>query len=98
MRGTLPFAADVRWLRGAFLTDLAPSSLIVLVRIVTSVDEFAPWLYRGGFLAVSALCVVVVAAVPRPASVVGCCSIGRRCAGLGSRSYSIYLCTGRWPS
>src|SRR5882757_825306 len=71
-RGTLPFAVRRPLLRGAFLTDAAALvALIVLVRIVTSVDEFTPWLYRGGFLAVSALGVVVVAAAPRPASVVG---------------------------
>jgi peptidoglycan/LPS O-acetylase OafA/YrhL len=95
-RGTFPILRRRPVLRGAFLTDLvAVVGLIVLIRIVTGVDEFTPWLYRGGFLAVSALCAVVVGAVPRPASLLGWLLDRAPLRWLGRRSYSIYLW--HWP-
>ena len=95
-RGTLPMLRRKVLLRGAFLTDLAGvAALVVLVRIVTGVDEFTPWLYRGGFLAISALCTVLVAATARRGSLLGRALELAPLRWLGSRSYSIYLW--HWP-
>jgi peptidoglycan/LPS O-acetylase OafA/YrhL len=96
VRGPLPFTRR-RLLRGAFLTDVAAAlALFALVRIVTGVDEFTPWLYRGGFLAVSSLGLVVVVAAPRPTSLVGWLLDRPPLRWLGQRSYSIYLW--HWPA
>jgi peptidoglycan/LPS O-acetylase OafA/YrhL len=83
-------------LRGAFLSDIAAlAALVGLGLTMARLDEFDPWLYRGGFLGVSALCVVAVAAVPRHGSAVGWVLDRAPLRWVGRRSYAIYLW--HWP-
>jgi peptidoglycan/LPS O-acetylase OafA/YrhL len=90
------FGIPKKVLRGAFLSDLlALAAGAALVWTMLRVDEFAPGLYRGGFLAVSALCMVLVAAVTRRHSLLGWLLDRRTLRWLGARSYAIYLW--HWP-
>ncbi|HEY1971612.1 MAG TPA: acyltransferase family protein [Pseudonocardia sp.] len=94
-RGRL-LAVRQRLPRGTLLTDAAALlALLGLALIVTRVNEFTPWLYRGGFLAASALGAVVVAAAPRRTSLLGRLLDHQPLRWLGQRSYSIYLW--HWP-
>lgn len=83
-------------LRSCLLSDAAAVlALLGLTRIVTGIDEFSPWMYRGGFLVVSALCMVAVLALTRPGSAVGWLLDRAPLRWVGARSYSIYLW--HWP-
>lgn len=71
--------------------------LVGLAWAVSQADEFDPRLYRGGFLAVAVLSVLVVAAAARPGPlgpVTGALS-ARPMVWLGRRSYAVYLWF--WP-
>ncbi len=77
-------------------TDLAGWAAIgLLLGAFVSVDEYTPWLYRGGFLAVALLTALVIRlALPtgtRLSAVIG----SRPFGWLGARSYGIYLW--HWP-
>ncbi len=65
--------------------------LIVILLMFLRAQEFAPFLYRGGFMLLSIATAVVVAALAHPASrlgpIVGC----RPMRWVGERSYGIYL-------
>ena len=72
--------------------DLAGiAGLAVIAVMFLRVDEFSPFLYRGGFLLLSFATALAVAALAHPASklapVVGC----KPMRWLGERSYGIYL-------
>lgn len=65
--------------------------LTVLVLMLCSLDELAPFLYRGGFLLLSLATVLVLAAVVHPASRLGPALGCRPLRWIGVRSYGIYL-------
>ena len=82
---------------GPQLTAAGLGALAVLALVVITTDDRASWLYRGGFVLVALLTVVVVAALTHPGSGLG----GRRGLGhplmvaIGVRSYCLYLW--HWP-
>ncbi len=82
--------------RGVWPTDLlAVIGLAGLGWSFVVVDEFQPWLYRGGFLLVDTVALLLVVAVVRRGSGVGRLLEHRLPRWLGQRSYSIYLW--HWP-
>ena len=86
-----PAHARARW-----LTDwVGLGCLAVLLWQLRQLNEFVPGLYRGGFLAIDGLAVVVVLVAIRPASQLGRLLDARALRWIGSRSYSIYLW--HWP-
>jgi peptidoglycan/LPS O-acetylase OafA/YrhL len=91
-------AGRIRPSRRAFLwaTDLlAVAGLTALIWEFLHLDEFRPALYRGGFLLLDAIAVVVICAVARRGSAVGWLLDRPVLRWIGKRSYAIYLW--HWP-
>ena len=79
-----------------WLTDgVGLLSLGLLFWQLGHLDEFVPGLYRGGFLAIDGLVVVVLLVATQPASQLGRWLDARALRWIGRRSYSIYLW--HWP-
>ena len=76
---------------GGCSTRSASAGLAVIALLFWQAQEFAPFLYRGGFLLLSLATVLAVAAMAHPATrlgpIVGC----RPMRWIGERSYGIYL-------
>lgn len=94
------------WLPGALRRNVAPGAKVILwaiaggslawlLWILHTVGEDSTWLYRGGFLVVSALAASVIAMACHPAIGFGALLGMQPMRYIGERSYGLYLY--HWP-
>jgi peptidoglycan/LPS O-acetylase OafA/YrhL len=99
-------ALATAWVPARARADLAPRpraiidsvgvlALLLLAAVFWRVSEDSELLYRGGFLALSALVALVIVALTHPASRLGGIIGSAPLRYLGTRSYGIYLW--HWP-
>ena len=69
--------------------------LVVIGWFLLRVNEFDPFIYRGGFLALDIACIVVIAVLVHPAAKLSKFLAWSPCVWIGLRSYAIYLW--HWP-
>jgi hypothetical protein len=75
----------------ATLDGLVLLALVVVLLLVTTVDEYSLFLYRGGILLLSVATVRLVVVVSRPASMLARPVSVTPLRWVGERSYGIYL-------
>ncbi len=91
--GRLPETVNAR--ARAFLTTIGIASVVVILGFYLFVNEFTPWLYRGGFLALAVIVAIAIAMLTHPAIGLGALFGTSVLRYLGRRSYGIYLW--HWP-
>jgi peptidoglycan/LPS O-acetylase OafA/YrhL len=70
-------------------------ALLAVLAFFVRVQDYDPWLYRGGFLLVALCTAVLIAVVVHPATTLGRALGTRTLRWIGVRSYGIYLW--HWP-
>ena len=92
-----PLAYRVRLAIGGtvVLSAIGLVALGLTVMLLANVDEYMPWLYRGGFLVAALVFALLVAAATHPASPIGTALDVAPMRWVGERSYGIYLW--HWP-
>lgn len=89
----LPTVVSARYKGGLRFAGFG--ALLLLVAILSGLNEFSPWLYRGGFAVTSLLTATVIAVIAHPAGGFGTLFTNRAMKWIGVRSYGIYLWY--WP-
>lgn len=89
----LPTVVSARYRAGLRFAGFG--ALFLLVAILSGLNEFSPWLYRGGFTVTSLLTATVIAVIAHPAGGFGTLFTNRTMKWIGVRSYGIYLWY--WP-
>ncbi|MCB1255951.1 MAG: acyltransferase, partial [Microthrixaceae bacterium] len=83
-----PVAANV-------LDGVGTASFLALVLFLTKVNEFDAFIYRGGFLLLDIVCVLLIAVLVHPATRISKVLALKPIVWIGVRSYAIYLW--HWP-
>jgi len=91
--GRLPTVVNDR--ARAFLTGIGVVSVGAIIAFYLFVNEFTPWLYRGGFLLLAVIVALAIAMLTHPAIGLGALFGVGILRYLGRRSYGIYLW--HWP-
>jgi peptidoglycan/LPS O-acetylase OafA/YrhL len=77
------------------LNGIGVTALLAVLALFWRVQDYDPWLYRGGFLLVALCAAVLIAVVVHPAASLGRVLGSTTLRWIGVRSYGIYLW--HWP-
>ncbi|MHB1137576.1 MAG: acyltransferase family protein [Microthrixaceae bacterium] len=80
---------------GPALDTIGVVGLVALGWYLTRVNEFDPFIYRGGFLLLDVICIIVIAVLVHPAARLSKVLAWGPLVWIGLRSYAIYLW--HWP-